>query len=140
MYSISVLTNTKDQSTFLRVSNSFFTLLLSPTKTEMMEPAVSFLKEKIEDIGHEKNSLIINENKDSLSRNKVSLEKDQDEKSEAIHFQQSKRSILYQKAYKIFDSFKKVIHINQKVLTQPAFTCSKLTIETLEQGVKYVQS
>ena len=23
-------------------------------------------------------------------------------------------------------------------LTQPAFTCSKLTIETLEQGVKYV--
>ena len=26
------------------------------------------------------------------------------------------------------------------VSTQPAFTCSKLTIETLEQGVKYVQS
>ena len=25
-------------------------------------------------------------------------------------------------------------------LTQPAFTCSKLTIETLVQGVKYVQS
>ena len=24
--------------------------------------------------------------------------------------------------------------------TQPAVTCSKLTIETLEQGVKYVQS
>ena len=24
--------------------------------------------------------------------------------------------------------------------TQRAFTCSKLTIETLEQGVKYVQS
>ena len=24
--------------------------------------------------------------------------------------------------------------------TQPAFTCSKLTIETLGQGVKYVQS
>ena len=24
--------------------------------------------------------------------------------------------------------------------TQPAFTCSKLTIETLEQNVKYVQS
>ena len=23
---------------------------------------------------------------------------------------------------------------------QPAFTCSKLTVETLEQGVKYVQS
>ena len=25
-------------------------------------------------------------------------------------------------------------------LTQPAFTCSELTIETQEQGVKYVQS
>ena len=27
-----------------------------------------------------------------------------------------------------------------KVMTQPTITCSKLTIETLEQGVKYVQS
>ena len=26
------------------------------------------------------------------------------------------------------------------VTTQPAFTCSKLTIETLEQGVKCVQN
>ena len=26
------------------------------------------------------------------------------------------------------------------LLTQPAITCSKLAIETLEQGVKYVQS
>ena len=26
------------------------------------------------------------------------------------------------------------------VYSQPAITCSKLTIETLEQGVKYVQS
>ena len=26
------------------------------------------------------------------------------------------------------------------VLSQPAFTCSKLTIETLKQGVTYVQS
>ena len=25
-------------------------------------------------------------------------------------------------------------------LSQPAFTCSKLTIEIIEQGVKYVQS
>ena len=25
-------------------------------------------------------------------------------------------------------------------LTQPAITCSKLTVETLKQGVKYVQS
>ena len=29
-----------------------------------------------------------------------------------------------------------IIHVR----SQPAFTCSKLTIETLEQGVKYVQS
>ena len=27
-----------------------------------------------------------------------------------------------------------------KVISQPAITCSKLTIETIEQGVKYVQS
>ena len=29
---------------------------------------------------------------------------------------------------------------NAEKLTQPAIICSKLTIETLEQGVKYVQS
>ena len=31
-------------------------------------------------------------------------------------------------------------HFKVRSPTQPAFTCSKLTIETLEQGVKYVQS
>ena len=30
-------------------------------------------------------------------------------------------------------------HWTEKI-SQPAFTCSKLTIETLEQDVKYVQS
>ena len=30
--------------------------------------------------------------------------------------------------------------IKEKEITQPAFTCSKLTIQTLEQGVKHVQS
>ena len=34
----------------------------------------------------------------------------------------------------IFD-FKKL-----KIISQPAITCSKLTTETLEKGVKYVQS
>ena len=29
---------------------------------------------------------------------------------------------------------------NQQPSAQPAIACSKLTIETLEQGVKYVQS
>ena len=33
-----------------------------------------------------------------------------------------------------------VFRLPFRVTTQPAFTCSKLTIETLEQGVKYVQS
>ena len=32
-----------------------------------------------------------------------------------------------------------VLHIFRK-LTQPTFTCSKLTIEVLEHGVKYVES
>ena len=75
MYSISVLANTKDQSTFFGVSNRFLSLLLSPTKTEMMEHAVSFLEEKLKNIGQENNCLIIDENKDSLSGNKVFLEK-----------------------------------------------------------------
>ena len=87
----------------------------------MMEHAVSFLEEKIENIGHENNCLIIDENKDSLSRNKVFLEKNQDEKSEAIHLQQSKRSIFYQKAKKIFDSVKKAVDVNQQ--------CSKSLIK-----------
>ena len=29
---------------------------------------------------------------------------------------------------------------NKEKLSQAAFTCSKLTVETVEQGVKYVQS
>ena len=94
MYSISVLANTKDQSTFFGVSNRFLSLLLSPTKTEMMEHAVSFLEEKLENIGHENNCLIIDENKDSSSGNKVFLEKNQDKKSEAIYLQQSKCNIF----------------------------------------------
>ena len=32
------------------------------------------------------------------------------------------------------------VHQNQVGATQLIFTCSKLTIETLEKGVKYVQS
>ena len=69
MYSISVLANTKDQSTFFGVSNRFLSLLLSPTKTEMMEHAVSFLEEKIKNIRHKNNCLIIGKTKDSLSGN-----------------------------------------------------------------------
>ena len=32
------------------------------------------------------------------------------------------------------------VHYFHPELPQPAFTCSKLTMETLEPGVKYVQS
>ena len=35
---------------------------------------------------------------------------------------------------------KKLLERQLYMLTQPAITCSKLTIETLEQCVKYVQS
>ena len=35
---------------------------------------------------------------------------------------------------------KKKLNDAKTARTQPAFTCSKLTIETLEKGVKYVQS
>ena len=34
----------------------------------------------------------------------------------------------------------KVAFENKYETIQPAFTCSKLTVETLEQGVKHVQS
>ena len=75
MYLTSVLANTKDQSLFLGVLNRFFTLLISSTKTEMVEHAVSFLEEKIKNFEHENTCLIIDENKNSLSGNKVFLKK-----------------------------------------------------------------
>ena len=40
----------------------------------------------------------------------------------------------------VFSGGYKIGKIGQKWVTQTVFTCSKLTIETLEQGVKYVQS
>ena len=47
-------------------------------------------------------------------------------------------------AYWLYRSFMQVIlgkfTNNTRLSIQPAITCSKLTIETLEQGVKYVQS
>ena len=50
-----------------------------------------------------------------------------------IYFYQNK--FLYMYFSKTMQTFYDLLFI-----TQPAITCSKLTIETLEQGVKYVQS
>ena len=36
--------------------------------------------------------------------------------------------------------FLQAVYFFIELITQPAFTCSKLTIETLEQSMKYVQS
>ena len=48
---------------------------------------------------------------------------------------------IKKKIIKVFKSNGLNITVDLKSGTsQPAFTCSKLTIETLEQGVKYVQS
>ena len=41
---------------------------------------------------------------------------------------------------KIYFSLKQADHFNFKLINPAAFTCLKLTIETLKQGVKYVQS
>ena len=81
----------------------------------MMEHALSFLEENIKNIGHEYNCLLIDENTDSLSGNKVFLEKNQDEKSETIDLQQSKCSIFNEEVKKIFDSVKKTVDINHKI-------------------------
>ena len=40
----------------------------------------------------------------------------------------------------LINTLKKRKQICAQLITQPAITCSKLAIETLEQGVKYVQS
>ena len=40
----------------------------------------------------------------------------------------------------LMTSWKILLTPSKIVISQPAITCSKLTIETLEQGVKYVQS
>ena len=47
-----------------------------------------------------------------------------------------KTTLLSKCLFQIHNSFK--IPVTQ--IAQPAFTCSQLTIETLEQGVKCVQS
>ena len=60
---------------------------------------------------------------------------------------QNMKSVDFTKAQKFrylenetfFLQIKKFINYTSRT-TQPAITCSKLTIETLEQGVKYVQS
>ena len=43
-------------------------------------------------------------------------------------------------SWKLYNNIIKTTGNKCRVLTQPAMTCSKLTIETVEQGVKDVQS
>ena len=60
-------------------------------------------------------------------------------------FRNDLQALLYKTYFNSNEYLRKNIH-NMQIFrcrhdkTQPAFTCSKLTIETLEQGVKYVQS
>ena len=54
--------------------------------------------------------------------------------------------LVFSEAYLLWNFFlekycwKLLIISVEKALSQSAFTCSKLTIEILEQGAKYVQS
>ena len=49
-------------------------------------------------------------------------------------------SRCFQGVYKEISGMEWVKKSSVNVLSQPAITCSKFKIETLEQGVKYVQS
>ena len=44
------------------------------------------------------------------------------------------------KRHEVTKESTKIYQFSQQEHSQPAITCSKLTIETLEQGLKYVQS
>ena len=53
-----------------------------------------------------------------------------------LHFHQKKKIV-----FKLFSlSFEMIVTDFLLIYTQSAFTCSKLTIKTLEQIVKYAQS
>ena len=49
-------------------------------------------------------------------------------------------STKYQSQRRFFEKSKNDFKTKNNPLTQPTITCSKLTIETLEQVVKYAQS
>ena len=57
--------------------------------------------------------------------------------SELLRFQKKNNRLEYHRTRHAWQLF---LSTGLCQLTQPAITCSKLTIETLEQGVKYVQS
>ena len=51
------------------------------------------------------------------------------------------REVLYFfRTFDLSNLWSPLTSYNALITTQPAIACSKLTIETLEQGVKYVQS
>ena len=51
-----------------------------------------------------------------------------------VTYKDSRKIFLLLTLNRLYTSFRGLL------LNKPAFTCSKLTIETLEQGVKYVQN
>ena len=59
-----------------------------------------------------------------------------------MYFSYGRKTVFHQHFLQHYSIHKRRIQsqVYDEVLLQPAFTCSKLTIETLEQGVKYVQS
>ena len=70
--------------------------------------------------------------KEKMQRKKLS----EDHKIAEARTEVQKAFVIYQQNCRVDAQ----IELQNKKNTQPAFTCSKLTIETLEQGVKYVQS
>ena len=82
----------------------------------------------------------------SLSTDLILGESELASKLGLCHFSKFIAYQISQKKTKLASDFSENIFTDgwtdgkKKYIPQPAFTCSKLTIETLEQGVKYVQS
>ena len=56
-----------------------------------------------------------------------------------IHLEKKKKKVKIKEVY-YSEWYNLNFDTSRKIFAQPAFTCLKLTTETLEQGVKYVQS
>ena len=58
----------------------------------------------------------------------------------AVFLSKTKHSLQVQMLFGFQKKFSEEFRFQKKVTTQLEFTCSKSTIETPEQGVKYVKS